>query len=77
MKVINPTLYVMSMCWSAIFLNYRTKSILFTLFCKRKEFRKKDFRLVIILVNPTLRISNQLPILFILSLLGFPTRNRG
>ena len=57
-KVVNPTLYIISMYWSAIFLNYRTRSILFTLSRKRKEFRKEDFRLVTILVNPTFRISN-------------------
>jgi len=45
---------MMSMCWSPIFLDYCTRSILFTLFRKRKEFRKKDLRLVTILVNPTL-----------------------
>jgi len=42
-KVVNLTLDIISMCWSAIFLNYRTKLILFTLFYKRKEFKKKDF----------------------------------
>jgi len=54
-KVVNPTLDMISMCWSAIFLNHCTRSILFTLFYKRKEFRKKDFCLVTIPVNPTFK----------------------
>ena len=51
MKIIESGLEVVCMCWSLVFLDYRTRADLLILSRKGKEFWKKDLYLVTIPIN--------------------------